>query len=40
MSVWIVLALLVIAYYYGKSKGYEAGKQEVQEYVLEVKKKD
>lgn len=39
MSVLIVVGLIVLAYYLGRSKGIEVGEKKAQQYTLEIKKK-
>ncbi|MEU3599869.1 hypothetical protein ABZ714_14250 [Streptomyces sp. NPDC006798] len=39
MNLLIIAIIVIVAYYYGKRVGYQAGSQEVQQYVIEVKKK-
>lgn len=40
MDFLLIVGLVLVAYYMGKSKGFEAGKKKAQQYVIEVKKKE
>lgn len=40
MTALVVIGLIVLAYYVGRSNGYAAGSKKAQQYTLEIKKKD
>lgn len=40
MDVLLIAGLVLVAYFMGKSKGFEAGKKKAQQYIIEVKKKE